>query len=300
MDFGSASFVRRLLRRKKWVYVAVVSEELWISLAIVRTGYATSTFVAVFDLGSSRMLAERAVVGPPRSAEVADDPHATGVLARFGSGRTRALLQLRGDVMELSARVGDVTLEAELDARSAPPAISAIAALPGEAGLVSATEKRALAAVRGSVVVGGRRCGLDRAIGGYDYTQGLLPRRTRWRWAFATGRASDGTAVAFNVVDGFVGEPECAAFEPSGVRPLYTPRIVFDKEHPERTWTLDAQGMALTFEPGAIHAQNTNLLLVRSRFLQPVGRFFGTLQVGDRSVELNGVPGVVEDQDVVW
>jgi hypothetical protein len=49
-----------------------------------------------------------------------------------------------------------------------------------------------------------------------------------------------------------------------------------------------------------VHEQRTNLLLVRSRFLQPAGAFHGTVRIGDRDVELDGVPGVVEDQDVLW
>ena len=58
--------------------------------------------------------------------------------------------------------------------------------------------------------------------------------------------------------------------------------------------------MDLTFGVGAVHAQHTNLLLVRSRFLQPAGTFSGTMRIDGRDVELDGVPGVVEDQDVIW
>jgi hypothetical protein len=150
------------------------------------------------------------------------------------------------------------------------------------------------------VVVAGRRFSVDGGLGGYDYTNGAMPRHTRWRWAFAMGRARDGEPIAFNVVEGFVGEAECAAFARGRVLPLHEPRFEFDVRESSAPWKLRADGMDLVFDVGAVHAQHTNLLFVRSRFLQPVGTFRGTIRVGDREVELDGVPGVVEDQDVLW
>ena len=67
-----------------------------------------------------------------------------------------------------------------------------------------------------------------------------------------------------------------------------------------RPWRLTADGIDLTFEPGGLHAQSTNLLVVKSRFVQPVGTFTGTVRVGGRDVRVVGLPGVVEDQDVLW
>ena len=318
IDLGGALAVRAL-RRKKWVYVALSSEEVWVALAVVRMGYATNAFAFVFDRASRRMLVDRTVLGPPRASEVADDPHAPGVVARFGAGRTSIALERRPaagggagraseggataarggpGVLELRARFADLDIDVSIDEAAAPPAISAIAELGPS--LASATEKRALAPVRGSLVAHGRRVSLDGALGGYDYTHGLMPRHTRWRWAFAMGRAAGGAPVAFNVVKGFVGEAECAAFTSGGVFPLAEPRFDFDAGRPEAPWRVAGEGIDLTFDVGAVHAQRTNLVLVRSRFLQPAGTFRGTIRIDGRDVVLEGVPGVVEDQDVLW
>ena len=298
---GSA-FVDRALRRKKWFYVAVATDEVWISLAAVRMGYATSAFAFVFDRASRRMLVDRTVVGPPRAAEIGDDPHARGVLATFGFGRSSVLLERRvegpNESCELRARFQDLDIDLSFDESSAPPSIAAIAKLGPS--LASATEKRALARARGSVVAAGRRISLDGGVAGYDYTHGLMPRNTRWRWAFAMGRAKDGEPIAFNVVQGFVGEAECAAFRTGGTFPIHEPRFELDVEHPGRPWRLVGDGIDLVFDVGAVHEQRTNLVVVRTRFLQPAGTFRGTLRVDGRDIELDGVPGVVEDQDVVW
>ena len=289
--------VARLLRRKKWLYVALSSDELWVALAVVRTGYASTAFAFVLDHATKELVADVRAMGPSKAAEVADDPRLVGVVTRFGGGRSRVVVRREGEAWEVRARLGDLAIEATLDAARAPPAISAIASLDG--GLRSATEKRALMAATGTVDVGRDRRRLE-GLGGYDYTQGEMPRRTRWRWAFALGRTPGGEPVGFNVVSGFVGEPECAAFVGDRVLPLGEPRITFEPGHPDRPWRVEGEGIEATFVPSAVHRQSTNLVLVRSRFLQPVGRFDGVLRAGGREIRLDQVPGVVEDQDVVW
>jgi hypothetical protein len=289
IDLGAGA-AERLFKRKKWFYVGIAGGDVWLSMAVVRTGYATSAFAFVFDRATGRMLVDRAVIGPLRAAEIVDDAHAAGVIARFDAGKTSVTIERRGHAWEVGARFDGLELDARLD--DSTSVISAIAPL---ASGPSATEKRALMKVRGQLVCGGRRLMLDGALGGYDYTQGLMPRRTRWRWAFGMGRAKDGAPIGFNLVEGFVGEAECAAFR-NGVFPLGEPRF----EMGEHVWRLRGEGIDLVFDVGAVHAQRTNMLVVRSRFVQPAGHFRGTVRIGDRDVELDGVPGVVEDQDVVW
>jgi hypothetical protein len=294
-----AGLADRAIRRKKWVWLGIASDEIWISLAVVRMGYATNTFAFAFDPKSRVMLADKTVIGPPRAARIADDPHASGVLAGFESGKTHVLIERDHAECHVRGSLGaDFELDVRLDESSSPPPIAAIAGLGGS--LASATEKRVLTKVKGSARVAGRTFRLDQALGGYDYTHGLMPRHTQWRWAFGLGRSTKGEPIAFNVVEGFVGEAECAAFDKTAIHPLVSPKFVFDRNNPEKEWKLTGEGIDLTFDVGAVHAQHTNLLVVRSHFLQPVGTFRGTLRIGSRDVELDSVLGVVEDQDVVW
>ena len=55
----------------------------------------------------------------------------------------------------------------------------------------------------------------------------------------------------------------------------------------------------LRLVPAAMHAETTNLGLVRSRFVQPLGAFHGTLRFGAETVSVDGLGGVTEHQDVV-
>lgn len=293
-----ATLAERVARRKRWWWLALACDEAWVSLAVVRTGYAASAFAFVWDRHARRMLFDRALVAPPWAASVTDDPHGGGELGRFGFGRSRIALARRpGDLRcALDVRLGRLAIDASFDDVPAP-SVAAIARLSSGP---SVTEKRALAAARGSLEIDGRRIALDGALAGYDYTQGLMPRHTRWRWAFAMGHSANGAPVALNVVDGFVGEAECVAFRDGRTFALAEPRIQCEPDRPERPWRIAGDGVDLEVDVGAVHAQRTSLGVVRSRFVQPVGLFRGTLRVGDERVVLDGVPGVVEDQDVVW
>jgi hypothetical protein len=295
---GALGLRDRIARRKRWVYAAVATDEMWFSLAIVRTGYAATAFAFAYDLQGNRMMLDRTVIGPAGVARVTDDFHEQGEVARFAMAKTRLSVTRRGTTLDLRARIGELELDAAVDEQTGPPAITAIARL-GD-GLVNGTEKRALLAVRGLARVGQREVVLDAGTAGYDYTHGLLPRHTQWRWAFALGKAKSGEPFGFNVVQGFVGEAECAAFLGSEVVPIAEPRFELDVNEPMKPWRLVGDGIDLAFRPGGVHAQHTNLVVVKSRFVQPVGTFRGTMRVAGREVAIENLPGVVEDQDVLW
>ena len=79
--------------------------------------------------------------------------------------------------------------------------------------------------------------------------------------------------------------------------------FVYERDAPLRPWTItSADGILdLTFEPGGMHSERTALGLVSSTFLQPVGRYRGLVRLPGRPpLELSGVPGVSEHQDVRW
>jgi hypothetical protein len=194
-----------------------------------------------------------------------------------------------------------VDVHARLESSAAPPAISAVALIPG--GVVCTTEKRLLLAVKGEATVLGRSIPLDGALAGYDYTHGLLARRTTWRWGFALGRAQSGERVGLNLVEGYVGEGECALWLDGELVPLAEGRFTFDAARPLDPWRVrTADGAVdLTFSPGAAHSDHTNLGVIASRFVQPVGVYSGTIRVPDgRVLVVDGVLGVTEDQDMLW
>ena len=292
----------RFAHHKRWMYVAIASDEFYIGVAVVHLGYVASAFAFVFERTAMRLRVDRSSLGPPFVCSVTDTT-GEGCAARYRLPGTSVLIERSPGTADYAVQVlmEDLNLHARLEGASAPPPLAAIASVPG--GLLNATEKRALLRVTGGVTVCGRRHGLDGALAGFDYTQGLLARHTAWRWAFALGRARGGERVGLNLVEGFVGEPECAVWIDDELFPLGEGRFEFDRDRPLAPWrvrTVDDR-VDLRFEPGGMHAERRSLGLIRSRFVQPVGLFHGRIApAGQGELALERVVGVTEDQDMLW
>ena len=290
----------RALHHKKWVYLALASDELFAGLAVVDLGYATSAFGFAFDRGAGRLLADRSAVGHPFSGKVADSLLSPRV-AHFDAGGAHVDLRRRGDTMALEARFDDaLTLRAELDLRVRHPALAVIGPIPD--GVVNATEKHALLPVEGELVADGVRRSLSGALGGWDYTHGYLARHTQWRWAYLLGRTREGRRVGMNLTEGFLGATECVVWLDDELYPVGEGRFEFDPGDPRAPWRVRTAcgAVDLRFAPGGVHAEHKDFKVLRSRFVQPVGAYEGTITLGDATATLEGVLGVAEDQDVLW
>lgn len=292
----------RIAHEKAWYYVAIASPDIFVGAAVLRFGYVASTFAFVFERGpaggpSGHFLADRSQLGPPFCAAYHDQD---GISFRFRGQRASFQRPPDGDTFELDVALEGLRVSARVSGALTPPPISAIAEL-GE-GLVHVTEKRALLPVTGEVQVGARRFSLDQARAGFDRSHGYLPRRTLWRWAYAIGHTDAGDPIAINLVDGFVGEPECAVWIGDEVFPVGEARFLFDPDRPLRPWRMRSScgAVDLVFDPGDIHAEHQNLGLVKTRFIHPVGAFTGTVTAGGRTHRLTRVLGVVENQDATW
>ena len=292
----------RRLQEKRWVYAAIATEEVLCGLAVVDLGYALNGFAFAYHLQERRMLADETAMALPGMGGVRrDDDHLMRARLRLPGAWMRVDSPHGRDVTEVDLRLGAITLRARMDGIASPPPLTAVAPILG--GAVNVTEKRALLALTGEAVVAGKRYELSGGVGGYDYTHGILARRTQWRWAFLLGKTADGTRLAIYLVEGFVGEPECAAWWGDDLYPLAEGRFTFSRQHPLEPWSIaTADGSVnLGFTPGAMHAEEKNLGLVRSSFVQPVGTFTGTITIPGRgTMDIRDAAGVVEDQDVTW
>lgn len=297
----AGSLLDDVVRRKRWVWACLSAEDVFLAFAVVRTGYAASAFVSVFDTRGFR-LRDRAWTGPSALGRVTDDVHAAGLVARFAAPRVCLELSRSREDGGLDVRLRSKSLGLEVDAvmleAGAPVPLAVIADLG--AGDLDATEKRALMPIRGHARIGDRRVMLDGGLGGYDYTQGFLPRRTRWRWAYGVGTTTRGELISWNLTAGFVGEAECAVFDRGGVHGVAEPVIAYDEARPDAPWSVRGSGVDLTFRVAGVHAERRRLGILRTDFLQPVGTFDGTVEVGGRVHVVRDLPGVVEDQDVLW
>jgi len=306
------SRLSRVLEEKRWVYVMLVRRPWTLSLALVDLGYATTVFGFASHEVRGLVADVRSSPGLPGLSRVRQDG-VHRIDARVRGLRAQASVRERRgeDILEVQASAPRFELRASLDLRAAAPALTAIAPVRG--GTVDVTEKRALAPVRGAALVQGERIDLDGGLGGFDFTVGLLARRTRWNWAFLMGETDRGEPVALNLVEGFVGAPECGLFGASSLHATSEGRFTLPAAmDPSEGASERARRLApwhirtrdgecnLVFTPRDVHEEALDLGLVRSRFVQPIGSFSGTIRRGEDVMRIPHALGVVEDQNVQW
>ncbi|WP_338278077.1 DUF2804 domain-containing protein [Corallococcus caeni] len=305
----------RLLKRKRWHYTFVATQEVAALFAVVDLGYTANAFAVAVDLQEKKPLCDVSFLGVPGPlAEVSDKPGA-GLVAAFRTlggrmsvkrGESDERYQVEVDVSRMRTQsLQSFQWNGELLVAGGPPALTVIAPVEGD-GLVNVTQKRSGLLAFGSLEAGGRRFRLDGGVGGMDYTQGYLARHTAWRWAFAAGRLADGTPVGLNLVEGFnegaTEANENAVWLGDRLYPVGRARFEYDAKELLDPWRLTTEDGAvdLRFKPIYVHREERNLRLVVSHFAQPVGFFEGTLRVGGQELKLSNVPGVTEDQDMLW
>jgi hypothetical protein len=304
----------RLLKRKRWLYAFAATPEVAAIFAVVDLGYTSSAFAVAVDLKERKPLCDVSFLGAPGPlVEVSDRPGA-GMTASFRTlgGRLSARrgeederYQLEADVSRIrTGNLQSFQWRGELLVAGGPPALTLIAPVE-EGGLVNVTQKRGGLLALGSLEAGGKRFRMDGGVGGLDYTQGYLARHTSWRWAFAAGRLADGTPVGFNFAEGFnegSGDNENALWIGDRLYPLARARFEYDPKElldPWRLTTVDG-AVDLRFKPIYVHRDEKDLRVVVSHFAQPVGLFEGTVRTGGRTYTLANLPGVTEEQDMLW
>lgn len=304
---GFVSKLRSLATRKHWTYGFIATQEVACGFAVVDLGYASNAFVFITDLQGA-LLSDESFLGIPGVSASVEDPSAEGSGARFsGSGANFSIRRPIGSSRwRVELATPKVRFEGELESADAPPALAAILPLVN-GGEVDCTMKATLLPATGRLTVSGRDFTLDGGYGGLDYTQGIMARHTAWRWAFALGRAHDGTPVSLNLTDGLSSAPrdanENALWVGASLQLVGAPRFEWNPQDPMKPWRLATSDGAveLAFTPHGKHFELKRLGLVSSDFLQVAGTFEGRLTAPDgRVLDVRGLPGVTEDQRVTW
>jgi hypothetical protein len=239
---------------KMWRYVGIFGPELMLCLASVRIGAARQSFWALWDREHGR-LHERSALGP---AAVSLTP-----------GRARA----SGPGVHIDLRLAET---------------AGVECVCASGRAYAWTRKQGGVSAYGTVTIDGRPRPLV-APAVIDDTAAYYERHTRWRWSAGVGRATDGRALAWNLVEGVNDPPQ------DSERTLWIDGE--PRELPPAQFADDLSRVGeLTFAAEAERRQHQNLLIIRSRYRQPFGSFSG--RVG--GAELAEGYGVMEEHDVWW
>jgi hypothetical protein len=256
------ALVRGCRPLKRWRYVAAFSDELMLCAAVAAVGPGRSSWWAVWDR-ERRILAEHTrMLGP--------------AVVRFGDGG-RVRVADRGVRIDLVVDEG-----------------AAVDSLNRHGEQYVWTRKQAARPCRGRVAVAGRLIEVD-ALAIVDDTAGYHARETEWWWSAGVGRDADGMPVGWNVVSGVNDGPaasERSVWSAAGAREVGP--VMFARDLGAVAFS---EGDALCFEEEAVRARTDDMVVVRSDYRQPFGRYSGSLPgVG----HLNGGVGVMEHHTAKW
>jgi hypothetical protein len=309
------------LRHKRWMYIFATTDEVQIAGVIVDAGPTGTGFLSVTDRVTGEKLAEVSRPGSMRPLVRVSNKPAAQHRSHYVLPGT--LMTVRADARELRFQTSfqrlpfvpvlsdpwiDLDMWMELNAHEGITAVSEVA---GDPPMVITTVKNAAIPVRGQLTLNldGRKTDFSLAtgLGGFDFTSGYLPRETSWRWAFSMGRSVDDRLIGLNLVSDFTGMGGRSGENmiwlkgvPHRLHPAAD--IDFDQSEPLKPWQITTADGAvdLIFHPMSVHKESLNLGAVRSNFVQPSGHFSGSVLVGDERIVLDALPGIIEDQDIIW
>lgn len=289
----------RWLHHKRWHYVGLGNEQLFIGVAIVDVGWTCTAFAYLFDRRRRSLLADWSQDGLPRlQAGVSDEPLAGAHSWFRGPGARLSLVHSAApDTLALAVAVRGLHLEAVLDLGSMAPPLLAVG--PIEGGLAHATQKTTALPVQGWAEAGGERFDLGGAWAAIDASNGLLARKTAWRWASA--HAPD---IGFNLQQGYFGGQENLLWLNGRPIPLGAASFAFDAAQPLQPWRVQTDDglLDLVFTPEGARAQNRDLGIAASRYVQPIGRFSGIVRESPDATPrpVCDLLGVTEDHASRW
>lgn len=255
---------------KRWRYVGAFGPELMLCAGDARVGPLRQRWWALAEPDGT--IVERASALGSAGLELGSGP-----IGALGSVRIAA----RG-----------VAVELEIDARGAPEAIE-VASPSGPRGWAW-TRKRVGAVARGVVEHGGRshEVELETVV---DDSAGYHERHTSWSWCAGVGRSAAGQRVGWNLVSGVHDDErasECTVWVDGEAAEVGPVRFAEDL-----SGLRFAEGGEIAFEPWVERRHRANLIVVRSRYRQPFGRFSGELP---GSIRLADGHGVMESHDAWW
>ncbi|HEY0739398.1 MAG TPA: DUF2804 family protein [Herpetosiphonaceae bacterium] len=245
--------------RKMWRYVSIWSADLMVCAGSIEVGPVRQEFWAVWDRGGQRLW-ERTRFLP--------------CCVQLPPGR-------------VLVQDGGVTIDVALDENTGLQVVT-------PTGRAYTWTRKQIVRAHGSITLHGVSRRVE-AVALIDDNAGYHPRHTHWYWSGGAGLDQHGRSVAWSLIVGLNDSPV------SSERTIWIDGVPHEVGPVRFTGDLSAvafaEGGALGFTAEAVRQRRDNLVLIRSEYRQPFGRFAGTLP-GD--LRLRDAFGVMEEHTAVW
>lgn len=249
---------------KRWCYVGIFGADLMLCAGTARVGPVPQTFWAVWNRRTGVLDTETQLL---RTGRIRVGPKSVSV--RSGTARLELAVSPAGEPVEVVSPHG----RSYIWTRKVP--------IRADGHLTLGMEVRPVS-----------------GHGILDESAGYHARETQWEWSAGVGTTVDGWPVTWNLVRG-VHDSETMSERTVWVngRPGEVPPVRFAEDLDE-VWGGD--GSVLQFDEEATRRRRENLGLVASDYVQPFGRFRGTLPGGVELSQQEPAFGVMERHQARW
>lgn len=248
--------------RKQWRYVGVWTPQLSVYAGVAKVGLVPQEFWAIWHPASNRFL-ERTRLFPGK--------------VQLPPGR-------------MTVRDGDVAVDLALEEDEGLE----VTIPDGDRGAYIWVRRQFIRA-HGTLRFDSQTHSID-ATAFIDDNAGYHPRRINWLWSGGVGTDTEGRKVTWSVIIGYPHDRP-----PNSENTVWVNGVAREVEvahfAPDLSTLSFAGGGTIHFQQEAIRARSDNLILIKSDYAQPIGKFTGTLPFG---IQLREAYGVMERHGALW
>lgn len=289
MSTASWSDLRRS-QRKAWVYAGAFSGRYYVGFAIADAGIVATAFAYVFDSQTGLFVEEKATVPFGFGSDFDPDMQTNWKLKNFA-------ITHEGDKLTYAYQGKRIQLKMTVTENSKGSTTIA----PAGDRPFHHTYKNLLLPTEVDIKVDGQEIQFSGNIGGVDFSKGYPPRHTFWNWVSMNAVTESGIEFGVNLVGDFNNSIENALWVNGELRQLSQATFSYGRPVEKSNWhvaTLDGV-LDMNFKPLGMRGEDTNAILMMSRFKQPFGVFTGTLRLDGTDHAFTGY-GVTEEHFAKW
>ncbi|MCB9033235.1 MAG: DUF2804 family protein [Chitinophagales bacterium] len=281
---------KRRTERKAWTFLGYTSEDLFAGFAIADAGLTTIAF-AYFYIPSENLFVEDKINIP---FSFSDDFNPT--LTDDWKVKDYSM-QTHRQILTAISNNSKFNIEFKINLNDNGVSVMA----PSKDRPFNFTYKNLALPTQVKINHQGKVYHSEGNFGGIDFTKGYPPRSTKWNWLSMIGTTESGKSIAVNLVNHFNDNLE-------NIMWLNDERIIlsdasFQNSKPldKNPWQIKTDDgiLDISFTPFGARKEDINFVMMKSWFIQPYGKFSGTIQFNNNKEAFTAF-GVVEDHIALW
>lgn len=305
----SGNLSGNFLRKKKWNYWCMMSDEILFSVTVSHLDYAMVCFVYFLEYETKDFFEKTVVIPFSYNRKMPEDVQNS---ITFNHRHMNIELLWLEQKYLINVHIPDFRgkpLHANLTIDFPADLDSLSVVIPWSTTEFQLTTKAHCLPVGGSVSIGTQSYSFNKndhfAI--LDYGRGVWPRKSVWNWGMASGRQGEmiiGLNFGGKWTDGTGSNENALLLNGHLIKINEDVNFIYDRNDFMKPWTIRSlvtNQIDLQFTPFFERVAQTNAFIITSEVHQMVGHYNGVIELPDgRSIEIRQMLGCIEEHRAKW